>query len=492
METVGKPPAPPMVLRAEVSRDWPFYLFLSAIPIGVASRLVAGWNLPFWLDETFTGVIASQHTFRQVLQWCLSEVTGPFFYMPMWVWAKLAGTSDAALRAPPLIFSIVAPFLIAWCGHPDRTLRLFWATLMLLWLPILPMATEARAYPQLLLLATGQSILFLRLAGTPNRTIAIAWSTLASLAALTHVYAVMITAFQGLALLMTHRHRLLRLWPALVPFVFAAIWMVLHVRFLLTYATGHAAYYDPFPMVMVLGIPIWVFGNGPQGYLLLALIAYTWKLWWRDRKSRSPEAQLVWTGLAAFALLFTMGLIQATMMPRYLTSVMPALLLGVACWANHLRRGEPTPVIMGFGILAAAMAATLVFGASDKRFRERRYFQFETASAWMMDASPQRLHFLWSTATGAQSGSDYLEQVAGFFFKRARHPVDVVVSRGGTDPNQALVEAARADPNAAILWISDDPLRMGIVPDIPRVDRRWQCRNFGGEGILVYACRVAS
>jgi hypothetical protein len=64
-----------------------------------------------------------------------------------------------------------------------------------------------------------------------------------------------------------------------------------------------------------------------------------------------------------------------------------------------------------------------------------------------------------------------------------------VASRLTKDPNDALLAAAGDDPDAALLWISDVPLPVGVTPAIDRRDPRWQCRSFGSERYLVYACR---
>ncbi|MCA1654835.1 MAG: hypothetical protein LC656_11900 [Sphingomonadales bacterium] len=111
-------------VAAALKGDWPLLLFLAALPLGIDARISAGWFLPLWFDEVFTGTIAGQATAAGLLKWCLSELTGPAFYVPMWLWAKVAGVGDGALRAPALALSIAAPLLIAWRGHPDRRVRL--------------------------------------------------------------------------------------------------------------------------------------------------------------------------------------------------------------------------------------------------------------------------------------------------------------------------------------------------------------------------------
>jgi hypothetical protein len=63
------------------------------------------------------------------------------------------------------------------------------------------------------------------------------------------------------------------------------------------------------------------------------------------------------------------------------------------------------------------------------------------------------------------------------------------VVRAGSDPNRALMRAASGLADSAILWVSDDRLPAGVRPSIERIDPTWECRGFGRDPVLVYACR---
>src|SRR5580658_2244629 len=82
------------------------FLLLASIAVGIAHRLLVGWMTPLWLDETFTGVIATQPDSASLMEWCLVELSGPVYYVTIWLWEKIAGPGDIALRAPSLVFSI--------------------------------------------------------------------------------------------------------------------------------------------------------------------------------------------------------------------------------------------------------------------------------------------------------------------------------------------------------------------------------------------------
>src|SRR5512139_2711991 len=226
-------------------QDWPLLAFLGALVVGIIARVAAGRGLPLGFDETFTATIASQPNFAGLLHWCLTELSGPAFYMPMWIWAKVAGVSDAALRAPALAFSIATPLMIARFGHGDRNIRLWWAALTLLWLPDLPAATEARPYAQMFFLGTVQAIMFLRLAAHARPWPAFWWGTATALAVLTHSYALAIGGCQGLALLGVHRKSLVRLWPMAVPLAVMLAWMAFHLPHVLQFMATHLTHYEP-------------------------------------------------------------------------------------------------------------------------------------------------------------------------------------------------------------------------------------------------------
>lgn len=457
-------------------------LFFVALGLGLVAWIVTGWALPLWFDEVYTGTIANQRTFPGLVRWCLSEITGPAFYMPMWLWAKAAGTSNAALRMPALILSMAAPLLIAWRGHRDRKARLHWAIFTLLWLPMLPMATEARPYPQLVFLGSLQAIAFLRLSRSADRRRALEWTTVTALFVLTNYYALVISALQGLALAASHRARLLKLWPALLPLAPAAAWMVFHLPVVLQFASAHGTMFTPLPPRAVFAIPLFLFGPGMQGFAILILLALTCSSWWGGTRPLSPEAQLVCSGLAAFALIFFVGLFKATLAPRYITPGMPALLFGLGWWASRMSGRKPVAVAAMLGVFFLAVAATFVTGSADDRFGDRRNLQFESASAWLMERPLDRLYYLKPEASPAP---DRDAEIAGFFFARAGRPVSVIQ----TDYRSAMTASLANDRRGGVLFIGDKSSSRELTGWFGQQPLGWTCRDFGQTAFAIVACR---
>ena len=467
-------------------RDWPLQIFLAALPLGIAARIWPGWGLPLGFDETFTATIASQPDLAGMLRLCLTELTGPAFYMPMWLWAKVAGTSDAALRAPVILLSIATPLMIACFGHPDRATRLLWAALTFLWLPILPTANEARPYPVLLFFVTSQAILFLRLAAAARPALAFWWGAATMLAALTNSYALIVGGCQGVALLVAHRRDMLRLWPVILPFLLVAAWNAFHLPFVLGFMARPLAYYEPDRWNMFLAAPMFVMGQGVGGYLILCLILLTRRHWQEKLRVTSQSALLIWAGVGTAIIILWAGHVGTQ---RYITPAIPALLFGIACWAKQVLSRDAALAKLPYVALWAAMFFELIVGSRDPHLLHRKYFEIATASDWLMQRHPKRVHFLWSSPTGWKSNDRNLAEVASFFFRREEQAAKVIVERGGTDPNGALVAASAGEHDSAILWISDITLAQAMIPRIDQIDRRWECRDFGGEGKLIYACR---
>lgn len=467
-------------------------MLAAAMLLGVAGRLAYGWHAPFWFDETFSGVIASQPDFGALLSWCLNEVTGPAYYMPLWAWEKVAGHGDTALRLPSLLCSLAAPALIAWKGHGDRDLRLFWAVLVLLWLPAQVVAFEARPYPQLFLLGVAQAIAFARLLERSGVASATWWTGWTALAVLTNYNALVIAGVQGVIYLAHHRKAALATWPALWPMLPVAAWTAVHLSFLLMLMGAHGDAYHALPLAALVSIPAVLVGLPLHGTLVLGTIAASGVLLWRRgaRWQATPEALLALSGLLAVAVVLVLAFLRPGFAPRYLTPAMPALLFAVAWWARTMLRIEAKPVAIVVAVLMLAAGGVLRSSLSERDGDVRHLFNLERPSAWLAQRPPRRLAFLWDGPVGAASDPVRMAQVAGFFLHRDGVPVAVKVIRSmpGTDPNQAMLAAAR-HPDRAILWIANDRLGGAHVPRLDRIDPRRECRDFGEGQVVVTACR---
>lgn len=501
--TTSMPPATdaPMIGRG-ATRYWPQLLIGVALLLGVPARIAFGQDAPLWFDETFSAVIATQPSVGAMVRWCLNELTGPLYYAPLWAWVRVFGASDVSLRLPSLLCSIAAPLAVLRWGHPDRIVRLFWCAIVLLWLPALIFANDARSYAQLFLLGSVQAIAYLRLLRDPTTRRALAWTSVSVLFALTHYYALPIVASQGLLYLALCRWQAVRTWPALLPVPLLLGWMAVHLPFVLGLSARYGAAYVASKPTLLLQTPALVFGTNVQGELILGLIGLSSALLWHapltqpvPKGSPMPERALILSSVLAFALVLGMGLIHPGFAPRYLTPFQPALLFGVAWWARWSMRRSVKPAIGLFAVMTMGMAGALVAAVGDRTLDDRHLFNMERPTAWLMQRDVRRLVFVWADPVGVISAPTpdtraKEGEMGGFFFRRAGRPVAVTVpgTPAGPPSSADVLAAAGTDPNAAILWIANDVQSPRHV--VPRLaGAAWECRDFGGTQVTVVACR---
>lgn len=491
-------PTPRFVLAAErfAERHWRPALLAAAVVLGLAMRLLFGRDAPLWFDETFTGVIAAQPDAASLIKWLKTELTGPFFYAPLWAWAKLAGTSDAALRLPSLMLSIAAPALILWRGHADRDVRLFWAAATLLWLPSPILASDARPYALLFLLGCGQGMAFVAALKQLTTRRMLVWTTLTTLMGLTHYWALLIGLMQGLILVGTQPRRALATWPALAPFAVLAGWMAVHLPFVLGFVGGRIG---PAPMVgwtMFVSLPAVLAGTTLFAGIALAAVAFTVIERLRRRplalraRMPTPEAWLGISGIASILAFLAIRLWMPGFATRYLLPSCPALLFGFAWWARWAYRISPAAVAAAFLAMTVGAAGIVASSVGPQLPDQRHSFNLEQPSAWLMQRPLRQVLFIWTDPNAERSSDANMTEVAGFFFRRAGSavPVRILHVPPGVDATRYVLAAAR--PDAAILWTANqrhpDDRRN---PHVEAQDERWECRDYGNGLAIATACR---
>lgn len=456
----------------------------AAILAGVGHRLVFGWQAPLWIDETYTGVIASQPTVAALVDWCRHELSGPVFYAGMWLWEKVAGNGDFALRLPSLLCSLAAIALIAVWGGRDRRERWLWAALTAVWLPGLMFAAQARPQALLFLLASAQAIAFLRCAeGLSRRRLAI-WALMGALMVLTHIHAAVITGIQLLCLAWLHRDRLRAFWPVAAIFVPVAAWLPLQLPFMLGFARPGVAWYATLSASDLWGTPWILLGANNAAYAVTAMVLLVLAVQFAQRKlpySRG-EAMLALSGLAAVAIVIAIGLFRPSFTPRYLIPYMPALLFGLTCVLHRTRIlwGLLPSIVLAVWIGPAVQNAGAYASA---RAQQTLYpLEFQRASDWLMHAGARRVIFTWDNPTSVVTNPARQTEVGAFFFRRAGYAAEVQAVHPAPDGESPGDLAALADKrHAAILWLGSDPA--GLRNMAP-----FECREFGFGTSRSMAC----
>jgi hypothetical protein len=467
-------------------------------------------SAPLWLDEVWTGVIASQRTVSGFAHQCYLDVGAPLGYVVAWLWSMVAGLSDEALRFPSRLFASITPLIALAAARPvDRTTKLVWCGLLACWLPGLFFSIEARTYPLVMMLATASTVAFVRLMTRPSLKAAWAWTSLSGLLILAHYVSGILVACEGLAYLATCRFTAVRTWPAALAFLPAAASLAVHAALLLGFS--HATGPGP-PPIQPGGTLEFFAGGSAEIWVLLSWAAVSLVIVALRRgavtgaaptasegsASAAPgDGARLWVvpgaSLAAVALCLLISMWRPIIPYRYLTAMTPPLLLGVAMLAGRLERyWRLAPAVLL--AVYAGVAAGEVLG-SPKHSTLFNY-EFETPSDALMAANTRRLVFMWDIPSATAGDPDAFGQVGGFFFKRAGRPipVDWTPALPGRDPSAQLLARAAA-PGTAILWLYD-PAVVGTVaahfpPHIQQLDPRWGCRDFGDRGQHVLACSRA-
>jgi hypothetical protein len=471
---------------------------LLALVLGVALRLFVLPDMPFWLDEAWTGAVIAGDSFAEMLRRALIDPNAPLYFVVTYGWSSLFGLSNGAVRAVSLLFGVLAPLLalIPVKGIP-RDVRYLWCVLLALWFPGLFYALEARCYTMLLFLSTACTIAHVRLLREPDLRGAALWALLGALCILTHYYAFVLIGLQGLVYLAWHRGRALRTWPAALVFAPAFAWCFIHLPIVARHADPQFAWYDKLDVAGLPRVVFFLLGSAPVavGLICLALVP----LVLRSRHDASaaqagtshmPCRIAVATAALGTIIVLAVAMFSTSFTDRYLIVFLPGLMLGIAMAAVGLGRRLP---IIPLGV-ALLFGTTAAMRAIEVRGQPLKVYNFESASELLMAAHVRHLVFLYDNPTRPLFPSDQLAALGGFFLKRAGSTaaVEGLSLRAGDDPNTAVLAAARGLAHAGILWIYDTDVRGTAAkshpPRIREIDPAWQCRQFGRDSIGVVAC----
>ncbi len=485
-------PAPP---RRRLTIDATLVVLAAVLVATTWVRVRTGAGRPLWFDETWTGMIAAQPTFADFIHQCRLELNPPLFYLVTWLTAKLAGVSNAALRLPSLVFSVLAPLLPLVLGRAlDRQSRLVWSGLLACWVPALWFAHDARGYAMLGFLAVLNTLAFVGALRRPGSAAALAWTLSGALLILTHYFGGFLLLAQAVVYVGAHRRLALAAWPAVIGLVPAAAWIAFHAGRLADAARLNLMAYPLIGSDHVLRLLAFVVGS-PLLVALVAIWAAATLLAMRLSGSRKPVTAVGYEPLLAvaaagggLAIVVALATQRPILEPKYLTVFVPGLLLGLALCASAARRVWQT----AGAVLLVLFASGVMLWRQQPDQRETVY-SFEGASRMLMAADTTRLVFFWDHPLLPIEDADQLGQVGGFFLHRAGRPVPVepVFPGRGSDPNPLLLAQA-APAGSAILWVYNTRVpgtaARAWPPVIGARDPRWACRDFGDGAIGILAC----
>lgn len=475
------------------------WLLGAAILIGSIGRVVYSWSAPLWLDETYSAAIAGQRDWQGLIRWCLYELTGPGYYVPLWAWARAAGTSDLALRLPSLVLALATPLLAFRARAWNRDVRHAWAALIALWLPAYAVAGEARGYALLLLLGVAQIMLLRRLLVAPSITRAAAWLAVSGWMLLINYWSGIPALAQGLVYLAVHRRRAIATWPAIVVMVPVAAWMQWHLPKVIGATMGSIGggpIHAGLGWGSLLDLPAMLLGTAPLGWGTIGLVGGSLIVARRAKPGTAPvtadaDRAVIWAGLLGIALVVALAIARPGFNARYATAAIPGLLFVIACWLAWARRAVPqAATLMAALWLASAVglvAATAVGPDTDPRHR----FQLETPSTWIGQAAPDTALILWDGAIASRGDPQRVGEIGGYFLRRAGAPVRIEVAMPDrlNDPNRQITAWLARHRNGAVLWFANEEIDAARQPRLLAWTAGHACRDFGGDGVIVFACR---
>jgi 4-amino-4-deoxy-L-arabinose transferase-like glycosyltransferase len=195
------------------------------VALGAILRLATLTSQSYWSDEATTvhevhlSLGALWHAVR------VNESSPPLYFFTAWPWAKLFGTSEAALRSLSALFGIGLIPVAYLCGRElvSRRAGLLTAALVAVNPFMIWYSQEARAYMMFATLCALSLLFFARARRTRSPRDLAAWAVCSALALLTHFFGGFLVVPEAVWLLVAVRRRATLLAVAVVAAVQAAL-----------------------------------------------------------------------------------------------------------------------------------------------------------------------------------------------------------------------------------------------------------------------------
>jgi mannosyltransferase len=174
--------------------------------LAAALRLPTLGSQSLWLDEVLTGRLARGSLGDLLHQVAEQEANPPLFYLVEWLWTRLAGTSELALRLPSAVCGIalvpVAYAIGRRLGQPRAAVAL--AALVAVHPLLVYYSQEARGYAAVALACAVGFLCFLD--AVEGRRGALGWALASAVALGCHYFAIFPVAIEA-AILLARRGR---------------------------------------------------------------------------------------------------------------------------------------------------------------------------------------------------------------------------------------------------------------------------------------------
>jgi hypothetical protein len=183
-------------------------LLLPGVVVAVAAglRFASLGRQSYWYDESVTVELLHRSLGGMLYTLPHTESTPPLYYVIAWLWARLVGFGEVGLRSLSALLGTATAAVAYALGRRLVSRRAgAFAGLLVAFNPMLIWySQEARSYALLGLLCGASALAFAHAVQRPTRRTLFAWALIASLALMTHYFAVFVVAAEAAWLLAAH------------------------------------------------------------------------------------------------------------------------------------------------------------------------------------------------------------------------------------------------------------------------------------------------
>lgn len=183
--------------------------------LGFILRLIS-LNQSLWLDEGINVIAAQKFTFLgMITQYAVADFHPPGWFMILWIWGKIFGYSEIAIRLPSVIFGIITIYIVYLIGKKlvSKDLGLIAAIILSINPLHIYYSQEARMYA-LATLAVSVNILLLLKLIKEEKVNTVFLSLSNALVFASDYLAYFIFPAEGVFLLLVHKKALVKKWLA--------------------------------------------------------------------------------------------------------------------------------------------------------------------------------------------------------------------------------------------------------------------------------------
>lgn len=402
---------------------------VAAAALALAGRSIAD---PLWLDEIYSGAAAQAASFPALLHnWIANDVHPPLYLSSLWVWCRVAGTSELALRLPSLVAFAGTLALLPIAGR--RVLGDAGAVIALILFasaatPI-HYAHEARSYAILMLASSAASLAYVEHRLRPSRRSLWRLSTVALPLAETHYFGLMLAGLLFAVVLVVDwaaaRNRAQLLVAGTVLALPVSLLLAWHLPSLAAKTGGHF-WITPLGFGPSLAIGAGTIWNGAPGLLLSGLVPPLISL--RAGRTATAEARIAAELLAVviglLLLVATLSCWSPLAVPRYFSAFIPPAIIAAAL----LLASSGT-----IGLQVAAAAAILALGnaVASERMIGHDNLVWQQQAERVEAAGVDHLVFFLDDPVAPVLGRTDVAAMGAFYARRADHPLVVDAWGGG-------------------------------------------------------------